>query len=666
VPWSLQIQLTAGLGALALGVGVLAREPSRPRNRRFALLCLALSVWLLGAWAESVWDGDFPWERVFLLGSCAAAPLGLHFSLVVARRGGVLARRVLPASYAAAAGVYALAWTPLHGAHRWYLLALPTLGGILLLALGLLFVHYRRLPEGPERHAHRLLFLAGVICMLGGLSDFVPRTGFTLHRLGAPAVLLFLVMVAAVILRHRFMDVDAFLIRAVILVVGAAAASLVLFGVAHLTGVRFLPLFLTTLVVLVAAGMLGRTVMSGPRALLLSQDPLALALLDVSRMLQAVVDVDGVWRAIETGRGALPDDVHIEVVLLRDGDGAFETRFRSGKGSPCPPVPADNALPSLLLAERLPLTTSYLEREAQETRGDRRRRALAALEQLGRDDARLVVPLLRGDELLGWIAVGGGFADRYLTAEIAAAFMAVGNQAVACFERLRALAESKRREALAAVGEMAAGLAHEVRNPLAAIRGAAQTLSPEATPAQSREMLHVIEEETERLGRVLGEFLEYARPAAPRRERVALDELARQALRVCELAGHGLASTVEVEPGAPAALGDPDQLRRAFENLIRNAAEAAGSQGRLRVSIHRRDGRVCVRFEDNGPGIDDERVPELFRPFVTTRRGGTGLGLALVHRVVVENHDGRIEVDGRPGRGAVFELLLPAAMDGER
>ena len=128
--------------------------------------------------------------------------------------------------------------------------------------------------------------------------------------------------------------------------------------------------------------------------------------------------------------------------------------------------------------------------------------------------------------------------------------------------------------------------------------------------------------------------------------------VARQTLRAAEVAGRGIHAEVHVAPGTPAARGDPDQLRRVFENLIRNAWEAAGSEGTLRIDLGPEgERRVSARIEDNGPGIADDEVPHLFQPFRTTRQGGTGLGLALVHRIV-ESHGGEIRVDGRPGRGA--------------
>jgi len=106
-----------------------------------------------------------------------------------------------------------------------------------------------------------------------------------------------------------------------------------------------------------------------------------------------------------------------------------------------------------------------------------------------------------------------------------------------------------------------------------------------------------------------------------------------------------------------------DLLRRVFENLIRNAWEATGDEGRLRVDLHELSrNRVAIRFEDDGPGIPASEVSRLFKPFYTAKPGGTGLGLSLVHRIV-DAHRGEISVEGRPGIGAAFTVILPAAVE---
>jgi two-component system, NtrC family, sensor histidine kinase HydH len=658
--WALQVNLTAGLGTLILGAGVLAREPSRPRNRHFALLCLALSLWTLGSAAEVVFsESRFPWHIVLLSGSCAAGPLALHLAFVLAREHGRFRRLALRVAYVAAALLWLSSWTPI--ATRggpWPIVALVVLGAILLLALGVLLRATLAMRRGPERRAFLLLLVAGSVAVGGGLSDFLPRGNPAIPSLGPAATLVFLVIVCGLVVRHRFMDVDVFLTRAVILIAGAAAGGLVIFGVARLTGARFLPITFATLVVLLAAATLGRAVMSGARSVLSTRDPVAQALREVSRLLPRATDVGGIWDAIRAGRDALPGDVRVEI-FWRTGE-EYTLRFRAGDGGDAAPVATDAPLVRLLSSERQPLTRAYLAREQQEARGAGRETTRAALDYLETTKAELVVPLERDGALRGWLAIGGAFPERYLTAEIATAFEAVANQAVASTERIEAIEAAKRREALAAIGELAGGLAHEVRNPVAAIRGAAQALGPAATPDQAREMLQVIDEESERLGRFVGEFLEYAKPASPRRDPVPLAPLVRRTLQSwTAAAGRPIDATIEAEPGLPAARGDADQIRRVFENLVRNATEAAGPEVKLLIGLRRDgDGRIRARFEDNGPGIPHERIPELFQPFRTTKPGGAGLGLAIVHRIV-DSHGGEVRVDGRPGRGAVFTIVLP-------
>jgi two-component system sensor histidine kinase AtoS len=217
-----------------------------------------------------------------------------------------------------------------------------------------------------------------------------------------------------------------------------------------------------------------------------------------------------------------------------------------------------------------------------------------------------------------------------------------------------------RRESLAAVGELAAGLAHEVRNPVAAIRGASQAMGPGSSEDQRVEMRRIIEEESERLGRFVGEFLDYARPGSPRRETVDLGRLAREAIERARLSGVETGIELEVD-GTTAARGDPDQIGRAIDNLLRNACEATGGGGTVRVSLgHRAADRVYLGVADDGPGVPPGEIAKLFQPFHTTKRGGTGLGLAMVHRIV-EAHGGTIDVGGRPGEGAVFTITLPSA-----
>ncbi len=658
------LHLIAGLGALVLGAGILAHGPSRSRNRYFAALCGAMALWALGIAGSGIaWESppDWPptdyWPLIYLLGGCAVAPLGLHFSLVLTGSSAQRRRWLLPPAYILAG----LLWMSVAIRHRipfsWPAIAITVLGGILSVALVVIARHALGLPRGAQRRAQVFIILAGVVAVTGAMSDFLghPREFI---RVGPITVLFFLLVVCAVIVRHRFFNVDFLLIRVMTLVLGTFAVTGLLYGADRLLPDSFGGWFVTALLVLAAGMALGRLLLGGADSLLWPSDPAALALLETSRRVARASSQEEVWQHVEAGRRQLPGNVGVDVYGRRPRQHRFHLVFRGEGKADAAPLRAEDPMPRLLAAEGLPLSRLYLELEAQES-GANEADLEGTLKRFHERGLLLVVPFFTRDRMVGWIEVDDSLPESHLTAELAAAFLAVGNQAMASLERIAAFDRNRRRQSLAAIGELAAGLAHEVRNPVAAIRGAAQALTPEATPEQREEMLEVIEEESARLDRVVGDFLSYARPSPPQREPVDMQELVRRSLKGLELSGRRLVTDVHADAEAPLVEGDSDQLQQVVDNLVRNAWEAAGEDGQLHVEIYPEEKHhLAVRFEDSGPGVPEEDVARLFQPFFTTKRGGTGLGLALTHRIVTA-HDGEIRVHDRPGGGAVFTVVLP-------
>ncbi len=230
---------------------------------------------------------------------------------------------------------------------------------------------------------------------------------------------------------------------------------------------------------------------------------------------------------------------------------------------------------------------------------------------------------------------------------------------------VRELEEQLRlKETLARLGELTAGIAHEFRNGLATIHGYSRLIDPQALPANYRPYVEGIRQETELLGQVVTNFLNFARPEQMVFATVQPGAVARRAIDDLrnELADN-VALTVEGEFGD--ILGDDVLLRQVFANLIRNAVEAAESAGIVpAVSVTGSvdpDQRVCrVVVADNGPGIPEASRARIFQPFFTTRSRGTGLGLAIVQKVVVM-HNGRVAVLDHPGAGAIIDLTFPLA-----
>ena len=230
-------------------------------------------------------------------------------------------------------------------------------------------------------------------------------------------------------------------------------------------------------------------------------------------------------------------------------------------------------------------------------------------------------------------------------------------------ERLRArLTEAQR---LAAAGELAASVAHEIRNPLAAIVNATTLLAAEETlTADERATtLTAIKTEARRLNRILSDFLLFARPSAPRLVEGDVQNVVQHVAGLIRDDGaraRGVDLDVRVEPALPAVAHDPDLMAQVLWNVALNGVEAMEGRGRLRFEVTRDNGHVVMAVSDTGCGIPDDDLRRIFEPFYSRKRGGSGLGLTIARRIV-ESHGGRIDVESRPGAGTRFSILLPAA-----
>jgi two-component system, sporulation sensor kinase E len=229
---------------------------------------------------------------------------------------------------------------------------------------------------------------------------------------------------------------------------------------------------------------------------------------------------------------------------------------------------------------------------------------------------------------------------------------------------IKALTEQLiRADRLAAMGELTAGVAHEVRNPLGIIRASVQLMEDaQADPKRAHEAATVIKHEIDRLDKVIKALLDFGRPSTPTMMRVDVnDVLSEVVLFTRKFASRGnVEIDEELDAGVPLVMADPDQLKQVFVNLISNAVQAMeGEGGSLTVTTGFDDGFVFVRFVDTGPGIEPDSLSKVFDPFYSTRDAGTGLGLTIVHRIVDE-HDGHIEVASDPEKGTAFTVSLPA------
>jgi two-component system sensor histidine kinase PilS (NtrC family) len=222
-------------------------------------------------------------------------------------------------------------------------------------------------------------------------------------------------------------------------------------------------------------------------------------------------------------------------------------------------------------------------------------------------------------------------------------------------------ARMRAADRLASLGRMAANIAHEIRNPLASLSGAVEVLAGGGTFDETRDRLgQIVLKETGRLNNIIREFLEYARPAPLHRESVNVAEALDEVLLLLEhRATPGTLKVVREFPPALMWNVDRQQFRQAIWNLCVNAFQAMPEGGELRVTTAVTGRNLVLRVSDSGEGIVATDLAQIFEPFFSTKADGSGLGLALVHRIVQE-HGGEIDVQSRPGAGTTFTLTIPA------
>ncbi|MBN1334526.1 MAG: hypothetical protein JXB39_01040 [Deltaproteobacteria bacterium] len=342
-------------------------------------------------------------------------------------------------------------------------------------------------------------------------------------------------------------------------------------------------------------------------------------------------------------------------------------RLRATRGLAAPALEA--VAPGILESEDIPPPLWFradLERASQRPSADTEVGARARLLEAMATD--LALPLVTGGLLLGWVGLKDEpWSDGFSLEEVQRLRRTM-DRAALVLENLHGFERLKEQHRLAALGTMSAGLAHEIRNPLAGIKGAAQVLTQSDLDGEERELLDVILSEVDRLDEVVRQFLDYARPDEPGTERVDTRQVVTRVLTL--LRSQSLPPGLEIRDEATPGLyvsGNAARLEQVVLNLTRNAVEALPRGGVL--TVRTRLGRpldrtggppaVEIEVEDTGPGIPADDLDKVFIPFYTSRPDGVGLGLSICRRIV-ESHGGFVEVASEPGRGTRFSVRLAA------
>jgi signal transduction histidine kinase len=689
--------------ALAIALGVLLRG-RRAVHWLFAAFATDVAFWYLTQSLYGLFQAPI-WVRATGVLTVLLPQFAVHlFDAIVPIEGQTFFRARLP-RVAAFLGMPMLALVLSPYGNRAPALALlyTYVFGLLAAGLSTLAMRARLSSSRAARDRVRFLVWVGALATTFTLTDFLSFVGVVLPPIGAVLSIVFIYVLAESLTRHRLADVYELAGRLLV----STALSFSLAGVFYvfiaLVGpfnTMYLNAVLAAIVFLVLFEPLQLEVERRIHQFFFRERyDLETSVLELRRRLSHVLEIE---EMVETVLSGLERSRRVTTcaIYLRDQDGNGYDLFGSiGDATGADGSPLLARIPRRVenlavrpLVDRLQKQASVTLEELVRERSDADVPVLTAAETLGPLKSSVVLAL-RGDdadsELLGLICVADSRVRDAFTPEEIALLETVAAQVGVAIANSRIYSQMKERDRLAALGAMAAGLAHEVKNPLGAIKGAAQLLEEDertSKPQIPSEWVGIILEEVNRLDRVVGSFLAYARPHAGNPIPLDINAAVRRTVQILSSQlTPDLDLHLELGNELPRAKIDPEQLRQVLINLIQNAIQAMNARGKVTVSTNVRRGRswstssanwnvapssdrgpdgetIEISVRDTGPGISQKVLKNLFVPFFTTKEKGTGLGLAI-SQSIVQQAGGSIQVLSQPGAGTTFTIVLPASDD---
>jgi signal transduction histidine kinase len=675
------VPLAAAVANAIIAAIVLSRGVRGSTTRAFAWMGATAMLWNLDIFAlyyfDDVVEAEW-WSRVFRVGVCFAPVAGYHFTRLLTEYREPIWRKLDVVGHFIAAAFAVIGLFPgtlVKGLepHRWGYYIEPTrlyapvalsIVVYMTLAVLLMWRRYNDPLSARQREQAKLFFVAGFILVPFIMTNVVAIYVDGFYPLGNLGNVAWLGIIAYAIVRHRFMDLDyvvrkvvSFTLAAAVVVVPSAFAIPL---IAMVTG-GDAPVVIGSAVA--ASGLLAALLIPTlqhaietrvHRAIYAHRYDYRLRLRRLSSELVHILDErelvarlgDGLVDVLEIDRCEIfLRDERQRQLLQRfpDSDGAIE-------GTPLDALEtlSEPMLPGELEAARSP-AAAFFDARAWE----------------------VGIPLRANDRLIGLIGLGRNRDFRIVSQEDLQILAAVAGATSVALENARLSRELRRSESaleranrLSSIGTLAAGIAHEIRNPLTAVKTfldlLPQRLDDKEFVTSFRELSLT---ELRRVTNLINDLLAFGKSTSAERRPVDLGPILEGVVRLLESTARKrmIALVLRARPGVPPAWADPDQIKQIVLNLVLNAIDASPSDRRVTLTLFlgRRD-MVTLEVRDEGAGIPPDQLESIFHPFFTTKEQGTGLGLSLVHQMVVE-HGGEITVESQVGQGTVFRVLLPVS-----
>ncbi len=677
----MDLRTQTSLLAAVLSAAIAASVGLRSRKRRvhwlFTLFAGTVGAWYLTAFLAAVAGDVGTWGRVNLTCAVLLPVTAVQFFRVFVAGDPRPATLLARATLLLGGGLTAIILTPAY-THRVVGTSIFVFDVLVLgAALSMMGARARAQRSRFDRARGTYLTLVGALAATFTTLDYLPYVGLDIPPVGTVLTLVFLYVLSQSIVRSRLLDLYELAGRLTVMTAVAFTLAAIFWVLVRLAGGRF---FLHSVVAVLVVLLLFDPVRSKVEAQIAQfffreRHDLERTVDELRARLARVLEAEDVPRLVLAGLEQSRRVTHAALYLLDETGRGFDLAGFLGPR----PLGRLELAPSSPFLERLrrddALVLEAIERELEERRELGETRDAGALDEILATLAAThasVCAAIRGDgEVYGVLCVRDDRLRDAFTPEEVQLLKSLAAQAATAVQNSRAYQQLKQRDRLATLGEMAAGLAHEIRNPLGAIKASAQYLAEEPGDAAGGgdEFLGIIVEEVDRLNRVVSSFLDYARPTRGDAEPIDVNAVVRRTMQLldaeCEEAG--VAYELTLAEGLPEARIDVEQLRQVLINLVQNALQAMDSGGRLVVASAlrlREDAPgsrrtfVEVRVEDTGPGIPQKVLANLFVPFVTTKDRGTGLGLAISQRIVAAV-GGHIEARTHEGVGSTFSVRLP-------
>lgn len=649
------------LSSLALGIFVYLAGKRKAANVTLALYTLSVAAWSFGQFMTEMSSGKAEalfWSRIHLGASIFIPILYLHFVLAFLNRENKRKRVLFPA-YLFGLLLLFTAFTPFFVSDvtskvifKYYpvpgaIFPLFTIFFFLLIAYGFYELFYElRESLGRKRNQIIYILLASIIGFAGGSMMFLPVYGLKILPIGYYFVPIYILLAVYAIVRHRLLDINIVIRKGLVY-----STLMLIFTVVYIGAIIMVKEIFQTITglnstIATIAVLFGFSAFFQPLRQKIEEGVDYLffkgkydyqkTLKDLSQASTSILNLDKlVAKTLKTIMMAMRLN-RASILLIGD----------------------ENLPPNSSLARYFQVNKEVVFADEVNSKEIR--------DELERLSATVCIPMVAKGKLVGIFVLGEKFSGEMYTSGDIDLLSTLANQVAIAVENaklhediLNKEREIFQRDKLASLGTLAAGMAHEIKNPLASIKGLTQILPENYEDSEFRnKFVEIIPRQLDRINNIVEDLLQFGKPSSYIKREIDLNYTLESVLKLVERqCMKGNINIIKELKPLDKIYADSEALNQAFMNLILNAIQAMPSGGMLRISSDCKDGDILVEISDTGIGIPDDTLKNIFDPFFTTKDRGAGLGLSITYRIIKE-HGGEIEVESKRGEGTRFKVRL--------